>query len=66
MTQRSLFRYFRTDHKIIRRMRSLQTFAAVYSSVHNLFRIDRSLSSRPVYKQGRAAALAEWCGLCAN
>jgi putative transposase len=48
-----------------RRMRSLQTFAAVHSSVHNLFNIERSLSSRPVYKRNRAAALAEWRALCA-
>jgi putative transposase len=33
---------------------------------HNLFNSDRSLSSRPVYKMNRAAALAEWRGLCAN
>ncbi len=49
-----------------RRMRSLQKFAAVHSSVHNLFNTERSLSSRPVYKRNRAAALAEWRGLCAN
>jgi putative transposase len=49
-----------------RRMHSLQTFASVHSSVHNLFNTERSLSSRPVYKMNRAAALAEWRGLCAN
>ncbi len=49
-----------------RRMRSLQTFAAVHSSVHNLFNTERSLPSRNVYKQARAAALAEWRGLCAS
>lgn len=48
-----------------RRMRSLQTFAAVHSSVHNLFNSERRLSSRDVYKQNRAAALAEWRQLCA-
>ena len=42
-----------------RRMRSLQKFAAVHSSIHNLFNTERSLSSRPVYKEARAAALAE-------
>jgi hypothetical protein len=26
---------------------------------------DRSLSSRPLFKHNRAAALAEWRGLCA-
>ncbi len=49
-----------------RRLRSLQTFAAVHSSVCNHFNSDRSLSSRPVYKMNRAAALAEWRGLCAS
>jgi len=43
-----------------RRMRSLQTFAAVHSSVHNHFNQERSLSSRPIFKLNRAAALAEW------
>ena len=49
-----------------RRMRSLQTFAAVHSSVHNLFNPERSLSSRNVYKANRTAALAEWRQLCAG
>ncbi len=48
-----------------RRLRSLQKFAAVHASVHNLFNTERSLTSRPVYKQARAAALAEWRQLCA-
>ena len=42
-----------------RRMRSLQKFAAVHSSVFNLFNQERSLSSRQIFKQNRAAALAE-------
>jgi putative transposase len=46
-------------------MRSLQTFAAVHSSVHNLFNTERSLSSRDTYTLNRAAALAEWRALCA-
>ena len=48
-----------------RRMRSLQKFAAVHSSVFNHFNQDRSLSSRDHFKQNRTAALAEWSGLCA-
>lgn len=48
-----------------RRMRSLQTFASVHASVTNHFDQERSLSSRPDFKANRAAALAEWCGLCA-
>jgi putative transposase len=48
-----------------RRMRSLQKFASVHASVTNHFNQERSLSSRPHFKQNRAAALAEWRGLCA-
>jgi putative transposase len=48
-----------------RRTHSLQKFASVHSSVHNLFNTERSLSSRPVYKMNRAAALSEWRALCA-
>ena len=48
-----------------RRMRTLQKFAAVHASVQNHFNQERSLSSRVVFKQTRAAALAEWRGLLA-
>lgn len=48
-----------------RRMRSLQMFATVHASVCNHFDTDCSLSSRSIFKQNRAAALAEWRGLCA-
>ena len=48
-----------------RRIHSLQKFASVHSSISNLFNTGRSLSSRPVYKLNRAAALAEWRALCA-
>jgi putative transposase len=43
-----------------RRMRSLQKFAAVHSSVFNLFNQERSLSSRDIFKHNRTAALEEW------
>ncbi|GHF62703.1 IS6 family transposase [Seohaeicola zhoushanensis] len=49
-----------------RRMRTLQLFAAVHASVHNLFNQERNLSSRTIFKQNRAAALDEWRGLCAE
>ena len=49
-----------------RRIRSLQKFVAVHASILNHFNSDRSLSSRPVYKLNRAAALAEWRQLCAG
>ena len=47
-----------------RRMRSLQMVAAVHASVSNHFNHERSLSRRPHFKANRAAALAEWRGLC--
>ena len=49
---------------LFRRMRSLQKLAAVHASVFNLFNQERSLSSRQNFKRNRAAALAEWRGLC--
>lgn len=49
-----------------RLMRSLQKFASVHASVHNHFNQERSLTSRVHFKANRAAALAEWRGLCAE
>ena len=49
-----------------RRMRSLQKFAAVHSSVHNHFNQERHLYSRQNFKLNRAAALAEWRQLCSG
>ena len=48
-----------------RRTRKLQKFLAVHASVYNLFNTERSLFSRYLFKQNRAAAIAEWRGLCA-
>lgn len=48
-----------------RRMRSLQAFAAVLSSVHNHFNLERHLYRRSDFKENRAAALAEWRQLAA-
>ncbi|MCV2874572.1 IS6 family transposase [Defluviimonas sp. WL0050] len=48
-----------------RRVRSLQKFAAVHASVSNHFNQERSHNSRQNFKANRAAALAEWRGLCA-
>jgi putative transposase len=48
-----------------RRMRSLQIFAAVHSSVHNHFNQERHLYSRENFKENRNAALAEWRQLAA-
>ena len=49
-----------------RRMRSLQKFAAVHSSVYNHFNQELSFSTRPNFKLNRATALAEWRGLGAS
>ena len=46
-----------------RRMRSLQKFVAVHSSIHNHFNQERHLYSRDNFKLNRAAALSEWRGL---
>ena len=43
-----------------RRMHTLQKFSAVHAPVHNHFKQERYLVSRDIYKERRAAALAEW------
>ena len=48
-----------------RRMRSLQKFASIHSSVFNHFNKERHLNSRVTYKVQREAALVEWQKLCA-
>ena len=49
-----------------RQMRSLQKFTAVHASVFNHFKTERSFYPRANLKKNRAAALAEWSGLCAG
>ena len=46
-----------------RRMRSLQKFVTVHSSVHNHFNQERHLYSRLIFKANRTAALTEWRSL---
>ncbi len=43
-----------------RRMKTLQKFATVHGTVHNLFNQERHLISRDLYRERRSAALAEW------
>ena len=46
-----------------RRMHSLQKFASIHASFHNLFNSQRSLSKRSTFKLNRDAALTEWRSL---
>ena len=43
-----------------RRMRSLQKFVSIHSSVYNHFNLERHLYSRPNFKKNRDAALLAW------
>ena len=48
-----------------RNVKTLQKFASVHASIHNHFNHERHLNRRDIFKQARAAALAEWCQLVA-
>lgn len=48
-----------------RSMRSLQKFAAIQSSIHNHFNLERHIYRREDFKENRSAALAEWRQLAA-
>ena len=48
-----------------RDVKALQTFASVHASTHNHFNHERHLNRRDIFKQARAAALAEWRQLAA-
>ncbi|WP_394693558.1 IS6 family transposase [Hyphobacterium sp.] len=48
-----------------RRMRSLQKFVAVHSSIHNHFNLERHISDRNWFKENRENALAKWRQLAA-
>ena len=50
---------------MFRDVKTLQKFAAVHASIHNHFNQDRHLNRRDIFKQNRAAALAEWRQLAA-
>ena len=58
----------RRREKIMNRFRStrsLQKFAAVQSSIHNHFNLERHFNRREEFKENRSAALAEWRQLAA-
>ena len=46
-------------------IKTLQKFAAVHASIHNLFNLERHLNRRHIFKLSRSAALAEWHRLAA-
>jgi putative transposase len=59
---------FRRREKPMARFQNIQTlqkFAAVHASTHNLFNLDRHLNRRHIFKLNRSAALAEWYLLAA-
>jgi putative transposase len=48
-----------------RDVKTLQKFASVHASIHNHFNLERHLTPREIFKQNRAAAMAEWRQLAA-
>ena len=59
---------FRRRERTIARFRALkglQTFVSAHASIHNHFNHERHLNRRDIFKQDRAAALAEWRQLAA-
>ena len=46
-------------------VKSLQKLVSVHASIHNHFNQERHLNRRDIFKQDRAAALAEWRELAA-
>lgn len=48
-----------------RDIKTLQKFTAVHASIYNHFNHQRNLNRREIFKQPRAAALADWHGLAA-
>ena len=48
-----------------RALKGLQTFVSAHASIHNHFNHERHLNRRDIFKQDRAAALAEWRQLAA-
>ena len=48
-----------------RDIKTLQKFSAVHASIYNHFNHQRHLNHRDIFRQARAAALAEWHQLAA-
>ena len=64
--ENSRLRFRRREPAMLRfrRIRRQQRRASVHASVHSLFNTERDLCCRANFKLNRAAALAEWRGLC--
>ena len=48
-----------------RNVKTLQKFASVHASIYKHFNLERHLNRRDIFKQDRAATLAEWRQLAA-
>ena len=48
-----------------RDIKTQEKFASAHAAIHNHFNQDRHLNRRDIFKQSRAAALAEWHQLAA-
>jgi putative transposase len=48
-----------------RDVKTQQKVASIHASVHNNFNLERHLNRREIFKQNRAAAMAEWRQLAA-
>jgi putative transposase len=48
-----------------RDVKTLQKFGSIHASIHNHFNLERQLNRRKIFKENRAAALAEWRQLAA-
>ena len=60
--ENSYLQYRRRERALLRlrRINSLQKFASIHASFHNLFNSQRSLSKRSTFKLNRDAAFTEW------
>tara|TARA_R110002126_G_scaffold25224_3_gene86603 strand:- start:3280 stop:3603 length:324 start_codon:yes stop_codon:yes gene_type:complete len=59
---------FLRRERAIQKFRSaatLQKLATIHGLIYNHFNHERHPETRQVYKQKRAAALTEWCEICA-
>ena len=48
-----------------RDVKTLQKFASIHALIHDHFNLERHLTPREIFKQNRAAVMAEWRQLAA-